>query len=798
MNRVIVKIDLCGSKEFFNRIRAGEIITRQNVLEKMVAVVRQVFPHSDKYYPEGSYYSDEGDAIQLVLERPTVAVRCAIEFQKIWYSNIPSLPDLRIVMDYGDVQEGAISGRVRLSGSVFENVSRIEKEYSSGQVGITSDVKDSVDTTLATFLKRAVVSVTAGRSVQTWLVNYENPRTLGDSALAHALFIADPSGDDVRSRTFEALIVECLLPLTPPKASTKHINTWLTGRGCPKLPESSLIDLVGKSQHLELSSPNEIALRPDSKARFGEMRNEYEAEAREAMRLLSNAVTPHLKSLKDFDFRPVVEEYLCAVCLEIRMMANYFRSTNSLFQRLSETSEFDYVLKRNFHALSDKQEDMALLKRLLIDALMSLVAKKNAYIAAIFHNVLMLYYLNRTTSTCQGSLPSLKEKRIFLDTSAFYSLRCDSMLFHDILKFSISRLSKVGATISLFDKSLEEYNQSLESALHNVKKNRGVGYLWKSHAPFIWTEFVNNQSRYANKFEFCVALHRIPQGKEPATNADFNEAARALSSEGIELIELQPYKTRDELGQIYNDVHTAKDAKDRAPEPLFNLGVDFFHERVLHDANCINALINQTGDNPYSSKSVFVTCDFYLAKIRKVDSEKYGFLTTAPEFFEFMLPYLFGADTISEQPIETPNFLLASALSAEMHKGLDLQSLYGSFISGQSNNNITHYDILSEINNDERYKKIRSKWQDEKGNKDPAAIDACIVEVQQGFVDYLGSIRDDLEESLLVSERNELGRKLAQEENKSRLLGQELDKYKHKERGRDKHLRRLSRHKPKN
>lgn len=797
MNRAIVKIDFCGSKEFFDRIRAGEKLTRHAVLEKMVEVVRQVFPHSDKHFPDGSYYSDEGDAVQLVLERPTVAVRCAIEFQKIWCGNIPNLPDLRVVIDYGEVHEGNIAGKPKLTGAVFENVAKIEKEFGPGQIGITNAIKDNVDGTLATFLKRAEVRVTPSRRVQSWLVNYENPRTLGDSALAHALFIANPIGDDVRNRTFEALIIECLLQRNPPQAKVSIINNWLSERGCPRLPNSSLTKLAANSQHLELISGDLLVLHPDSKVRFEESREQYETEATSAMEVLRNTITPLLSSLKEFDFRPVVEEYLCAVCLEIRMMANYFRSTNSLFQRLSETSEFDFVLKRHFAALSDKPEEMALLKRLLLDALIKLVGKNNAYIAAIFHNVLMLYYLNRTTSTSQGSLPNLKEKRIFLDTSAFYAFRCDSMLFHDILKFSLIRMSKAGANIFLFDKSLNEYNQSLESALHNVKKNHGIGYLWKKNVPFVWTEYLNNQSRYASNFEYCVAVHRIPKGKAPTGELDFHKAAEELKLEGIELVELLPFLSKDELGQIYNDVHTAKDAKDRPPEPLFNQGVDFFHERVLHDANCVNALINQSGDNPYASKNVFVTCDFYLARIRRVRPEKYGFLTTAPEFFEFMLPYLFGADTISEQPVETPNFLLASALSAEMNKGLDLRSIFSTFLAGHQPENIANYEILGDLNNNERYKKIRGKWQEEKSNKDLSALDECIAEVQQGFHDYLGNIRNGLEASLHVAERNDLNSLLAKTEEENRLLRHELEQIKRKEHGRGKHLRRTVRGKTK-
>ena len=130
-----------------------------------------------------------------------------------------------------------------------------------------------------------------------------------------------------------------------PKANLKIINDWLSNKGCPELPVSTLSDIVKNSKHLNLCGTNEVELRLDSKTRFTEMRNYYEKEVEAALELLRSTISTHIKSLEHFNFRPVVEEYLCAVCLEIRMMANYFRSTHSLFQRLEESSEFDYVLK---------------------------------------------------------------------------------------------------------------------------------------------------------------------------------------------------------------------------------------------------------------------------------------------------------------------------------------------------------------------------------------------------------------------------------------------------------------------
>src|SRR5258708_11451239 len=710
MRRVLIKIDLCGSKEFFDRVRAGERLTREIVLEKMVAFARATFTNEDKYFREGTYYSDEGDAITLVLDRPTVALRCAIEFQKAWYSNIPDLPDSRIVLEYGDIETSKIGERARLTGEAFENLSKIEKEFTSGQIGVTTSVKEHVEGTLASFRRGGVVNLTSARSVQTWFVNYENPRTLEDSALAHALFIANPIGDNIRNRTFEVLIVECLLQREPSEATVSAINKWLSERGCPRLANTTLLEIASASEHLQTVGIDTIALSGGSRARFEDFRKHYESDRSHALSTLRDAIAAKVKALEHFDFQPLLEEYLCAVCLEIRMMANYFRATNSLFDRLAETSEFDFVLKRHFAALSDKPEEFGLLKRLLLEALRALALKNNGYIAAIFHNVLMLYYLNRTSSTSQGTLPVLREKHIALDTNAFYSLRCDSMLFHEVLQFSIPRLVAAGARVTLFDCSLDEYNQSLDTTLHNVKNNRGVAYMWKKNTPFIWTEYTENRALYQNNFDYCVAIHRVPKGSSSGSKLNFEKATAELKTMGIELLQLVPFKNQRELGQIYTDIHTAKDAKDRAPETLFSQGIDLFHARVLHDANCVSYLMSTGGSNPHSSKTVFVTCDFYLARIRKARPDQYEFITTAPEFYEFMLPYLFAADAIAAQPVETPNFLLAAAISAEMQKGVDLRSLFGLALQEGKPDDVRNYEILSGLQNDRRFGSIKTKW----------------------------------------------------------------------------------------
>jgi hypothetical protein len=621
MRKTIVKLDLCGSKKFADSLDRIADNSRANLLSRLIDEVRNVFPYASAYYPNGSLYNPEGDAVYVVLDKPTVALRCSVEFQKAWSSFVPSVPDCRVVIEQGDVEQVKYVERVQLIGEPFENISVSEKQYGAGDIGITQNIINHIDGTLVHFRKIGVVTVTPTRELALYRVNYEDPRLLEDSSLAHALFIADPSGQKVRERTLETLILEYFLEHGTDETNLNHINPWLEEKSCPQLTAATIHDLCVKSQYLKCDGAK-VYLEPDLRSRLNAIQKDFETERSNAIEFVRGRIARNIGVSEDTlehetNLRALIEEYLCAVFLEIRMMANYFRSTASLFERLYESSEFDYILKQAYK--TEKIEQFVFFKRAFLEALKSLATSNNKYVASIFHNVLMLYYLNRNTRLAQGELRALREKQIYIDTNTLYAYRCEASVFHEIIAFALDRLKKLGASICLFDKSLEEYNSSLESALHRYRNDKGATYVWQGkYRPWIWSEYARAPGTYHHKFEFCVARHRIPRSDKPVEQMDFEGASKDLSRFGITLMRLSPYKNMQELGEIYNYVFTAKDKPDRYA-PLYNQAPedDFFHKMVLHDANCLDFLQHAGATDPHSSKRLFVTCDFALSKVRR-------------------------------------------------------------------------------------------------------------------------------------------------------------------------------------
>lgn len=76
------------------------------------------------------------------------------------------------------------------------------------------------------------------------------------------------------------------------------------------------------------------------------------------------------------------------------------------------------------------------------------------------------------------------------------------------------------------------------------------------------------------------------------------------------------------------------------------------------------------------SDKLFVTCDFALARIRRIQHNRFEFIVTAPEFYEFMLPYLFLAELPTSEPVETPSALLAAVVAQESSKSQTLSTAF--------------------------------------------------------------------------------------------------------------------------
>jgi hypothetical protein len=81
----VVKIDLCGSKKFASSREAADPTVRKAALETLLKVSKASFPAADLKYPEGSYYKADGDAVFYLMDKPSVALRGAIEFMQNWF-----------------------------------------------------------------------------------------------------------------------------------------------------------------------------------------------------------------------------------------------------------------------------------------------------------------------------------------------------------------------------------------------------------------------------------------------------------------------------------------------------------------------------------------------------------------------------------------------------------------------------------------------------------------------------------------------------------------------------------------
>lgn len=337
------------------------------------------------------------------------------------------------------------------------------------------------------------MQITQSRDLIAHLVNYEDPRLFSDSSLVHALFIADPYGDEIRIRTFEALLISYFVEKNTTSALLSDVNDYLENKNCPIPEETTIEQLLSNSKYLEKKG-TKLVLRTSQIENLMEVRKEFKESREDTIHAMLTAlakkvgVSNEVLSAK-VDVAGLIEEYLCAVFLEIRMMANYFRSTTTLFQRLSESSEFDYIISKHFSTIlkdgPDRKEHFILIRSLFIESLAGLAHENNKYFASIFHNVLTLYYLNRNYKYAHGQLSRLKEKEIFLDTNTLYAFVCEASDYYSLLHYSLDKLNSMGARLSIFDKSLEEYHESLDFAMKNYHRGRETGFFLKPARPWI-------------------------------------------------------------------------------------------------------------------------------------------------------------------------------------------------------------------------------------------------------------------------------------------------------------------------
>lgn len=348
MQHTVAKLDLCGSKAFASAHEAKDPSIRTDALKRLLAVSQACFPDSTASYPEGTFYKADGDAVYYVLEKPSVALRCAIEFMQLWFREaVPSLPDCRVFLDRSAVEAVPVPGRVELTGPAFENIAVVEKGQQEGRIYVTGNLLDAVDATMARFVPLETFTPSAGKTLRLYLAAFDDPRTVRDTSLIHALFVAHPKAGEARERLFELFLTEYLLDQdTMP--SLPDFMRWAAARQYPLPSQSHLERLLKASPSFE-NRNGQPRLSDAARREVNDARAEYQ----DARRRCSDTIEKELVGVTRRDGAPadlpigeIAEEYLCGMFAEVRMMANYFRSTLQLFDSPPDQFDrFDYLLK---------------------------------------------------------------------------------------------------------------------------------------------------------------------------------------------------------------------------------------------------------------------------------------------------------------------------------------------------------------------------------------------------------------------------------------------------------------------
>lgn len=268
MIAAIVKIDLCKSKTFASKQEVRNPSIRTEALNRMIQVSKASFPRADTPYPSGSFYKADGDALYYIVEKPSVALRGAIEFMQAWYyEGIPEYPECRVYLDRGYVEAIAAPGRTELTGKPFENISVFEKGLDEGKIYLTRDVVESVDQTMAKFRFYRSIVLREGESLGIYVVDFLDPRTVSDSSLLHALFIAHPKGTEARDRLFTLFLVEYLLDHGK-LDDVAAFESWARGKNYPLPPATQLREILATSSFIEMQPGGPTGCGPGRRRRW--------------------------------------------------------------------------------------------------------------------------------------------------------------------------------------------------------------------------------------------------------------------------------------------------------------------------------------------------------------------------------------------------------------------------------------------------------------------------------------------------------------------------------------------------
>jgi len=676
MPHAIVKIDLCGSKAFLGARDKDDPQIRKSTLERLFQSSRSMFPDAIVSYPKGSFYKADGDALWFVLDKPTVALRAAIEFMQSWHALCAEgFPDCRVFLDYGHIESVELPAKLELVGKPFENISVFEKGLEEGRIYVSDGLIAHCDRTMSTFTFVGEFVPRSNEKLKLFNVNFLDPRTVKDSSLIHAVFVAHPQTSEARMRVLELLIVDCLLQ-SHQALTSDQILEWGRATNQPisqvtqiekMIPTMSMVEAVpgkGKAAY---------QVRDAFKKDIAAAQEEFSTAKEACVQDVRQSIVSQFQSenaVQGVELPELIENYLCAVFSEIRMMANYFRDTYRLFETDTSTfKRFRWILRRSIADIDERlfnDWEVAFIRGLKQSS-----EANNLYIAAVFHNVLAAYYLNRTASASAYQVDKLTKRRIYVDTNVLYSLLVSASSYHEVVKDLANRFSKLGVQIYVYPFTIEEYETSLRGVVSQFKSGTPSARLidWN---PWLYQEYCLNHGRYLDSIEVCRQQHSICKDI-PLTPPNYSRIAEKLQAIGLVLdtdFKEYPQETVNDLWiELRNTMASGRWTLDQY--------WDFIHEQanvsdevIRHDVSCVANLVEAAKQFPADElgpRVLFMTLDSRkLLKLRK--KREYQFILSVEQALEFVLPYLFLADVPLVDAGIFPNQLLSARLATLLVK----------------------------------------------------------------------------------------------------------------------------------
>ncbi len=795
MEKIIVKIDACGSKEHVSKSKE-ENQAREKLLQQITNIAKENYPKTEKIYPDGTIYSAQGDCLNLILDRPNVALRSTVNFMKAWYAHLGTYPDCRAIITKADVVENNSIGKMELLSRGFEEISKIEKHADAGEILITDPIRHVAEKGTFTYTGPIPHRISSSHTINSYKVNYLNPRTASDSSLVHALFIANPVSDAVRVRTYEVVTIEFLLNNTG-KQSVDILIEYLKSKDFPQIDKKTLLEILGSSEYIQ-SVNTEISLRSGIEDKLRGFRDVYNTERKETTESIAEELGKALGLDSEYiqeniSLDKLIEEYISAVFLEIRMMANFYRLEEKFFEQLAINKSYDHIFHRHFQKLNLKDEEIDEFKRIFLTVLNRHSIEENKYFAAIFHNVLLVYYMNRNDKYIVEQIDNLRNKYILLDTNVLYALQCKASEYNSFISHAVSKLKSIGVTINVFDRSVYEYNESLLSADHQYKKHGEIAFRFDGYNPWIWNEFKTNRDAYMNDFSYCIQLHTIPKNLGKTILIDTDNPPDELNEINLNVVKLEPFYEKEDLGDYYSKTAEAKRKWFDSEHTVYWLeNSQEYEEKVLHDANCIKHL-ECVGDTPYETSNIFITCDFRFAKIRKMFDPHINYITTIKEFQEFMMPYLLLDVTETDTKIATPNLLLASAIGSELAHTKELETVVGGFLRHE-HKSASEFEILRRVKSKKRFENIEEKCSFEKLNTENS--NDFINDASAFADDYQSTLRENLSRSFAQKSIERIMKENAELKAQLKEKNRVVDVVEKKQRGREKYQRAQKRRVP--